>query len=34
MYVPDQYKAQEMCYEVILENVGILKFVHERSKNV
>ena len=27
MYVPDQYKAQEMCDNVILENDRILRFI-------
>ena len=26
-YVPDQYKAEQMCDKVILENVGTLKSV-------
>ena len=33
MHVPDQYKTQEMCDNVILENGGMLRFIPECYKN-
>ena len=26
-FVPDQYKTQEMCYKIVLENVGTVNLV-------
>ena len=33
MYVPDQYKTQEMCNKVILENDRMLRFTPDCFSN-
>ena len=32
-YVPDRYKTKEMCDKVIIENGGMLCFVHDCCKD-